>query len=159
MTLVHRRVLPILLLSSVMLFAGCATSGNVAHADAGPNLCFGGGGESNPYAPIVCIDDNLTKLPADPPTVHAVNLVPGKRRTVINWFTKSGNNLLVVSFDPNNARCFVTQPECEGSHCLAIINPDAQPGWQCKYSLKLANKSGYFDDPIVDIDACCPVFQ
>ena len=158
MTLMNRRALPILMLSSALLFAGCYTANNaMTHLGAGPDVCSGGA--PNPYAPIVCIDDSQPTLPAEPPEVHVVNFVPGKQRSVINWFTKSGGNQLSVTFDPVNARCFVKAANCEGSHCLAIINPDATPGWRCKYSVKLVNKPGYFHDPIVEIDPCCPVLQ
>lgn len=156
--IVHRRSLPILALalSFAFLLMRCSTTKNSMHTEhmgPGPDLCAGA---PNPYAPIVCVDDSRPSLPAYPETVVAVNQVPGKKRTVIQWFTKSGGNELSITFAQSEAHCFVKTPNCEGSHCVAIINPNAVKGSNCKYDIKLLNKAGFKNDPNVEIDNCCP---
>ena len=152
-----RRTLPVALLSFMLLTAvGCASWHDkiepVGQA-GGPDVCSG---SPSPYAPIVCVDDSLKTLPTDPETIHVINLPHGKRPTVLNWFTVSGTNNLSVTFNQGNAGCFVKSPECHGSHCMAVIYQDAAVHLQCKYTVKLLNKRDYINDPVVEIDACCP---
>lgn len=146
--------LSFLLLSVV----GCASSHDRIEPvrGVGPEACVG-----NPshYAPIVCVDDNFSTLPADPDVVYAVNPPPaGRRPTVIEWFTVTGTNQLLVTFKSGNEGCTVRQPRCDGPHCVAVVKPDAGAGMKCKYTIQLINKPGYYNDPTVEIDACCPLF-
>lgn len=150
----HRHARSLLVLSLVLTSLRCASSQNHTRGTGlGPDVCSG---TPNPYAPIVCVNDSSSSLPADPAEVHAVNRVPGRRPTVIQWFTTSGTNDLSITFEAKDAACFQKAPNCEGSHCMALINPAAAPGKQCKYTIRLLNKPGSVNDPVVDIDACCP---
>ncbi|MEO6259365.1 MAG: hypothetical protein ABIP63_03410 [Thermoanaerobaculia bacterium] len=149
----------VLLLALAITVVGCAHTSQDKGLNPGTAAlaaCSGGGGGTpNPYAPIVCVDDSATNLPATPDPAHVVNLSAGHQPTVINWFTNSGNHTLSIFFKEKG--CVVHEPECHGSHCIAVINPNAQPGKQCKYGIKLLDVNGYYTDPIVEIDACCPV--
>lgn len=147
----------VLLLALVLTVAGCATTSKdlaLNPGTAGPAACSGGGTPS-PYAPVVCVNDHVTDLPASPDRVHAVKMPAGKRPTVINWFTVTGNHRLSIIFT-GAMNCVAQQPECQGSHCVAVVKPDAVVGANCKYNITLLDVNGYHNDPIVEIDVCCP---
>ena len=152
-----RRTLWIVLMSFLLLsVVGCAHTSQdkiVVMGNVGPAVCAGG--TPSPYAPIVCVNDHVPSLDASPDTVHAVNdLGNGRKPTIVNWFTVSGNHLLSISFVTPG--CVIRDPDCRGSHCVAVIKTNAVVGKQCKYNIRLLDVSGYHNDPIIEIDACCP---
>lgn len=151
-----RHTLRVVFWSSLVVgVAGCATRGMdkmEIFGHAGPDVCSGNQTPS-PYAPIVCVDDRVSNLPATPDTVHAVNLPAGRRPTLVNWFTVTGTHNLSISFIDSG--CAMRDPDCNGPHCVAVIKPNAAVGTSCRYKIAI-NMKGYESDPIVQIDACCP---
>ena len=153
----HRRCLWMVLCSLLLLSVfGCAhqpADKMMVPGSAGPAACVGNVRPS-PYGPIVCVDDRDPSLPASPDEIHVVNLPAGRRPTVLNWFTVSGNHLLSISFvDPG---CVLHAPDCQGSHCVAVVKPNAAEHTRCRYNITLLDVAGHVKDPVVEIDACCP---
>ncbi len=117
--------------------------------------CSGGHGKSNPYGPIICVDEKTLDATPDKAGVIADDTKHGGGPRVINWFTTSGQDILSVVFN-TPSDCLAAQPVCHGGHCYAVTDVKAKEGTVCKYTITLASQPGKKNDPDVHIDPCCP---